>query len=215
MKLSELANEIQEKVETFTGLQIPKPHNDRFMNSIPRIHESGHFALVALPWYLEWAIALREYHGESFTNAPWVPHVDLPFDLLPDETGVRVWSGILLEMHDFAIENLEKASLGSHADCCTSASYYNVPKWGRNGWSQLKDWEIDPINDSLFPIDDGFSLPHPTATEFDLIVENWEAIALQYQDKTPPGTVEFVRNVPPIWQKHLQMKFPKQSVIFV
>lgn len=198
--------QLQASIEDRNGYKIEHSLNPIYATPLALIHECGHHALFPV-WGLEWAIVLKSHFRDELTIAPWIPDIRLPFELLPDEQVVKMWTA--LKAREFGIsasENLSKATvLGDHASNGFSDSRLcDIPRFGLQPKKVLSDWCGDF---GLEMIDDGFRLPNPHALSVDRVVENWHAIATRYPDRCPDGTLGWIENLPNAWHQLLKIQF--------
>jgi hypothetical protein len=203
----ESMSELQVKIEKRNGYKFESPTHDRFTGLLSRIHEIGHHALFP-EWGIEWALAIRQHHqsrGLVRSIAPWIPSLELPFEVLPDEQVVKLWTAHkAIELCLEPTLNLSKAAvLNDHAANETAnPDLLQLPRFGKTPQQYLLDW-----CDGLEMKTDDFSLPNPIATDVDGIIENWHAIASFYSDRCPVGTAEWIQNLPDAWHQLLKAQF--------
>jgi hypothetical protein len=210
MLLTTQINQIQELqllIEERNGYKFQPPTHDRFTSPLSRIHEIGHHALFPV-WGIEWAQTIDRHHksrGLVRSIAPWIPSLELPFELLPEEQTVKYWTALQATAIGFDPSfNRSKATvLGDHAtnESC-DAALFSLPVFGKTPQKYLSEW-----CDGLEMRSDSFSLPNPIATDIDGILENWHSIATYYADRCPPRTIKWLESLPNSWHEVLKAQF--------
>lgn len=196
------------------SIEIPQPSNVIYAHPIAQLHEIGHFAVTQVDWYQRWARAIATV-TPHYKASPWIPTIHAPFvDPFPRDLSVQVWVGMVMARFELTGERF-----GFHVPWEGRTDFMPEPMiesmaldWGKNPVAHLREWSIDPQQDRFTAKDDGFVLPHPDGIEWDQVLENWQAIALQYEDLIPPGNKVF--DLPEPWMQWIQARYPKASLIF-
>jgi hypothetical protein len=183
-----LTNKIVSDLAEQLGIVEPVPCHKKYDNPVSRLHEVGHFAVKKADWYMGWALAMKPTQRRFITSiSPWIPTIEyMSADPLPDEYGVQLWVALTLQALGLeASIDPKSVMMGDRVDA--TMDFFTDPTWGhgKDPWSQLAEWNIDPRQGWFTPEPDEFELPHPVGVRWDEIIDNLEAIQARYPDRVP------------------------------
>jgi hypothetical protein len=159
------------------SLSLPRPEvwEVTYSSTETLLHELGHWA-VTPRWAIDWWKAMKPTHYRK-SIAPPIPYLFHPGQVLPDDLSVVAWTAEVQECMGWNLEAVPTILMGDRPAI-------NLPEAGLSGSvANLRRFGINPLAGQFTPVDDGFTLPHPTGTSKTQIVENWQAIAAFYPDR--------------------------------